>query len=380
MSARDYLPFEEWKGEAMAVNSGWSNLGRVWTQDEDDLLQEVMACLPNATWQERSELFEGRTADALMRRWRRIKDETGHEHARVDEGDGEDATVKETRYSWLPREDSALTSAHALFPDDWDAVASWVSQEAPHPDGHFREPKACQSRLAKLLSDAPTESSGRKWSPNDIQLVRKHYPTYGPDLALLFDGRSREAVGNIAFREGVVNEDRSRSPKTGRYSGEEEALLRDFDSRPIDDLAKVMRRSTESVRAKLRSMQCPISTGIHSRKADILFSLGDNGYPVAKWDSDAQDYILLFGKHKGEVLHDVAWGYLRWINTRTDWLPEELITAANEVMQSRKQQRAEAVDTNTTDTKRDDPPSTNGWLARIADWFYRYTHNEEAVK
>ena len=235
-----------------------------WTSKEDALLRRLRQELPNAGWDEIATHFAGRNSNSIERRWRRIRKHSDNSQDNVqmqivekaDETECEPMSIGR-RFPWLKAEDHALLAASAVFASDWDAISAWVREEAPHPDGHIRGPKACQSRLAKLQSAAPAESSGIRWTDDDIELIRKHYPAYGPDLALLLAGRSREAVGNIAFREGVICRDRSRSPKKGMYRREEVALMEDFYERPLRDLASVMRRAVESVRSKMASLNLP---------------------------------------------------------------------------------------------------------------------------
>lgn len=315
MSTVDYSPFEEWKVAAMmATQRGYNASGPEWSELEDNTLLEVVT-------------------------------EIGSE--------------------------------------DWDEIARWLLAMAPREDGVVRTGLACKKRYHTLTYDGPCESTGKRWSDSDKALVKKYYPRFGPELWRVFPGRSYLAVQNRANEDGVNCEAFLRGTQTGRYGNIEHEFIADFCDRvDVSTIAKVLRRPEEGVRNKVAAArhssvpapECDPPQDDCAEQPDVIYSLGANCYPVAYWDVN-MGWILLFGKYKGMALCDVPWGYLTWMNTATAWLPTEIIAAANDIAQSRKEKRAEAIEANMQEED-DASQETTGLLARFAAWLYRCTHPE----
>ena len=169
------------------------NSFRPWTPEEDDILRKYFPQMGAKA----ATLLSGRTRGACQKRASNM----GLTDRKV----------------WTPEEE-------ALLREKYPTMGRKVAGLLPNHSAN-----ACQMRAQVLGVRKADYHRAKKWSTEEDDVIREHYPYMGTGVQSYLPGRTRDACQQRANLLGVVQQcysDRDMSPKN-KWSEEEDAILRE---------------------------------------------------------------------------------------------------------------------------------------------------------
>lgn len=128
--------------------------------------------------------------------------------------------------TWTPEE---LEILRAEYPKHKDRIPSLLKRHSATAIA------SCASRLGIVVGD--TNSSCRKWSEREVDIIKRYYPTEGRAVAKRLPGRSEQAVSTEAQKLGARF--------VGIWTGEQDAIIKEkypTQGSDIPELSQYTRR------------------------------------------------------------------------------------------------------------------------------------------